>query len=470
LQDWRKAVQRWACSSGPLTLRSPISICAIIVLPEDTSHRMTMARGRKFRSTRRIPDSERSLFEQKLTGRYSRMLDRTDLLGLIRGGEDTYLEFKIRLVNIEKITAEIVALANAGGGAMVFGVNDQRRLEGLDDPEQVEEQLIDICRNQIKPPLLPRIDKVSFDNAVRIVVLQVDDRRAPHCTADNRYYLRIGSTKREADGNEIAELFGRSRVASFEDLPLVRADVEEVDEALVWSYVRDLEGDLFREPPGFPTGTAMRDLGLASDYGAGITPTLAGLLLFGRNAAVQRMVPQNQTVLVRYSGNDVHSPTIERTELFGNLASQYDRALGFIKRYVDLWDARPPRPAHSEGGEPIRARANYPRGPVNEALANMLAHRNYSIVGSPSRILIFEDRMEIVNPSRNGDTIKKAVDYGVASRQNPRLHHVLTSPEYGLEQVHRGIPALRRDYYSFSRREPRISLLGDEFRMELAGI
>src|SRR5215470_20058579 len=111
-----------------------------------------MARGRKFRPARRIPDSERSLFEQKLNGRYSRTLDRNDLLNLIRGGEDTYLEFKIRLVNTEKITAEIVALANAGGGAMVFGVNDQRRIEGLDDPEEVEEQLIEICRAAIKPP------------------------------------------------------------------------------------------------------------------------------------------------------------------------------------------------------------------------------------------------------------------------------------------------------------------------------
>ena len=175
-----------------------------------------MARGRRFRTTRRSPESERSLFEQKLTGRYSRTLDRTDLLGLVRGGEDTHLEFKIRLVNTEKIIAEIVAMANAGGGAIIFGVNDQRRLEGLDDPELVEEQLIDICRNQIKPPILPRIDKVSFDNAVRIVVLEVDDRRAPHQTPDNRFFIRIGSTKREADGSEIAALFARSRAASFE--------------------------------------------------------------------------------------------------------------------------------------------------------------------------------------------------------------------------------------------------------------
>ena len=44
-----------------------------------------MSRGKKFRAQRRIPDTERSLFEQKLSGRYSRTLDRTDLLNLIRG-------------------------------------------------------------------------------------------------------------------------------------------------------------------------------------------------------------------------------------------------------------------------------------------------------------------------------------------------------------------------------------------------
>src|SRR5438132_976628 len=142
-----------------------------------------MARNKKFRPTRRIPDTERSLFEQKLTGRYTRTLDRTDLLNLVRGGEDTHLEFKIRLVNMDKIAAEIVAMANTGGGAILFGVNDQRRVEGLDDPEQVEDELIDICRHQIKPAILPRLDKVAFDNGTRIVVLQVDDRRAPYAGA-----------------------------------------------------------------------------------------------------------------------------------------------------------------------------------------------------------------------------------------------------------------------------------------------
>ena len=432
-----------------------------------------MARGRKFRSTRRIPDTERSLFEQKLTGRYSRTLDRNDLLSLIRGGEDTHLEFKIRLVNTDKVVAEIVALANAGGGAIVFGVNDQRRLEGLDNPEQVEEQLIEICRNQIKPPVFPRIDKVAYDNGTRIVVLQVDDRRAPHQTPDNRYFIRIGSTKREAEGAEIAALFARSRVASFEDMPLINAAVEDVDEALVWSYVRDLEGETFREPSGFPTAQPLHDLRLAANYGGSVAPTLAGMLLFGRAAVVQQIAPQSQISITRFSGTDTTSPVVERAEFFGNLTKLFDNALFFLKRYVDLWDARPPRISAQSNDKkelPIPARSNYSRSAVLEGLTNLLVHRDYSVVGSSARVWIFDDRLEFINPYRiNGATLK-SIQYGATEYRNPRLHHIFTSSEYGIEPAARGIPALRRAHHAFTHREPRISLPGDEFRLELYGV
>jgi ATP-dependent DNA helicase RecG len=413
------------------------------------------------------------MFEQKLNGRYSRTLDRTDLLNLIRGGEDTYVEFKIRLVNTEKVTAEIVALANSGGGVIIFGVNDQRRLEGVDDPEQVEEMLIDICRNQIKPALLPRIDKVSYDSGIRVVVLQVDDRRGPHSALDNRYYIRIGSTKREADGDELAQLFTRFRCAHFEDLPLVASTVEDVDEALVWSYIRDIEGQAFREPDGFPTGQALRDLRLAVDYGARITPTVAGFLLFGTNSSVQAIIPQSQIELVRYSGGDSRSAVVERAQFFGNVGSLFDQGLSFIKRYVDLWESRPARAILGlpEGAaDPIPCRANYPKDPVTEALTNLIVHRSYSTIAQPSRVLIFDDRLEFINPFKNEDDTKKSIEYGVAAKPNPRLHRVFTSAEYGLERIRRGIPALRRAHHAFSKREPRISLQADEFRLELRGI
>ncbi len=316
--------------------------------------------------------------------------------------------------------------------------------------------------------LLETAAAYAFDNGARIVVLQVDDRRAPHSTPDHRYFVRIGSTKREADGSEIAALFSRSRSASFEDMPLVDADIADLDEALVWSYARDLEGELFHQPAGFPTARVLRDLSLAVDYGMSLTPTLAGFLLFARSEAVEQIVGQNKLLLTRYSGRDASAPVVERVELRGNLTRVFERALSFIRRYVDLWDTRPARA--SIGNDPVPARANYPRSAVIESLTNMLAHRDYAMVEPPSRTLIFDDRIEMINPSRAEAATKKSVEYGAISRPNPRLHHIFTRAEYGLERAERGVPALRRAHFQFARREPRISLLGDEFRIELYGI
>src|ERR1044071_8376894 len=100
-----------------------------------------MAR-RRFRSNQRHePTTERS-FQEYILSTPGPQTSRTELLRLIRGCEDTFLELKVKLSNTEKIAQEIVALANTGGGVIVFGVNDQMRVEGLDDPERVQDDLL----------------------------------------------------------------------------------------------------------------------------------------------------------------------------------------------------------------------------------------------------------------------------------------------------------------------------------------
>src|SRR5881392_3778722 len=132
-----------------------------------------MAR-RKFRSNQRHePTTERS-FQEYILSTPGPQTSRIELLRLIRGGEDTFLELKVKLSNPEKIAQEIVALANTGGGLIVFGVNDQMRVEGVDDPESVQDELARICREDIQPPLVPFIDRVAMDNGRRIVAVEID--------------------------------------------------------------------------------------------------------------------------------------------------------------------------------------------------------------------------------------------------------------------------------------------------------
>src|SRR2546430_9732873 len=129
-----------------------------------------MAR-RRFRSNQRHePSTERS-FQEYLSSIPAPQTSRTELMRMVRGGEDTFLELKVKLSNPEKIAQEIVALANTGGGLIVFGVNDQMRVEGVDDAESVQDELGRVCSEENQPPPLPVIRPISFYRGRRIVPL-----------------------------------------------------------------------------------------------------------------------------------------------------------------------------------------------------------------------------------------------------------------------------------------------------------
>ncbi|MBC8031587.1 MAG: putative DNA binding domain-containing protein [Pyrinomonadaceae bacterium] len=435
-----------------------------------------MAR-RRFRSNQRHePATERS-FQEYYLSTPAPQTTRTELLRLIRGGEDTFLELKVKLSNSEKIAQEIIALANTGGGVMIFGVNDQLRIEGVDDPESVQEELVRICREDIEPPLFPYIDRIAFDNGRRIVALDIEGKRRPYRTHDGRFYLRIGSEKREATAEELASLFDEARPIRFESLPALGAAISDIDEAHLWSFVREFAGDAFENPSanGYPTAEVLaRDLLLASEHRGEMVPTVAGLLLFGRDDRVAELLPRSEVTAARFAGDTIQSPVVERIKITGNLLSVYEASLRFIKRYSDLWDARPKTfPAADIADSPVAARANYHRNSVSEALCNLLVHRDLGLRDQSTRLQIFDHSIELINPRRTAGfspVAQKAIRYGIPQRLNPHLAAVFLSPGYGVETSQGGLPMLLRESRLFSNRRTEIIAINDEFRLRIHGI
>ncbi len=276
-----------------------------------------MAR-RRFRSNQRHePSTERS-FQEYYLSTPAPQTSRTELLRLIRGGEDTFLELKVKLSNSEKIAQEIVALANTGGGVMIFGVNDQLRIEGVDDPESVQDELVRICREDIEPSLIPFIDRIAFDNGRRVVALDIEGKRRPYRTHDGRFFIRIGAEKREATSEELSALINDARPFGFENLPVSGATTADIDEAHLWSFVREFEGDAFENAgaSGYPTTTVLeRDLLLATEHAGDVVPTVAGLLLFGRDDRVRELLPRSAVTATRFAGDSIQSPVIERLSI-----------------------------------------------------------------------------------------------------------------------------------------------------------
>ena len=437
-----------------------------------------MAR-RKYRSTQ--PVTERSFLEYLSTP--ALQTSRIELLRLVRGGEDTYLELKVKLSNPEKIAQEIVALANTGGGVMVFGVSDQLRVEGVDDPEDVRDEVVRICREQISPQLVPYIDLIAFDNGRRVVAVEIEGKRRPYQTRDDgRYFIRIGADKREASREELSALLDEARPLRYENIVVAGASDADIDEAHLWSFVREFAGDAFDSDPNardYPTAEVLkRDLLLAAGNMGEAVPTVAGLLLFGRDERVAELLPRSAVTAIRYAGDNVQEAEIERVELTGNLHTIYEAAMRFIARYCDLLETRP-RGRHTSTRQavpddtPIAARANYQRAAVGEAISNALVHRDLALRDHTTRLLVFDHSIEILNPRRTAGfapPAQRAIRYGVPQQLNPQLAAIFRSPAYGLDLPRGGLPMLLRHARLFSGRRADINAFNDEFRLRLYGV
>ncbi|HBR57739.1 MAG TPA: hypothetical protein DEA22_09775, partial [Blastocatellia bacterium] len=76
---------------------------------------------RKFRHSPRYDSSPELSHQEYILNQPAQVTTRSEIVRLIRGGEDTYLELKVKLSNAERITQAIIALANTDGGTIIFG-------------------------------------------------------------------------------------------------------------------------------------------------------------------------------------------------------------------------------------------------------------------------------------------------------------------------------------------------------------
>jgi predicted HTH transcriptional regulator len=288
--------------------------------------------------------------------------------------------------------------------------------------------------------------------------------------------VRTGAEKHEATGDELAALLDEAKPFAFENLPALGANIDDIDEAHLWSFMRGFSAGAFDEKTvkGYPTGEILeRYLLLATDSTRGLVPTFAGLLLFGNDESVRRLLPQSTITMTHFSGDTNQSPVIERIELAGNLATVYEAVLKFIDRYVDLWDARPGLTRTIDQAADVPARANYQRASVCEAVANALVHRDLALREIKTRIHIFDRAIEFVNARRSAGFAlsgARAIKFGVQQRLNPQIASVLANPAYGLTLPNGGVPMLLKQARAFSGRLPDIVALNDEFRLRIHGV
>lgn len=352
------------------------------------------------------------------------MITLDELLDMIRLGEDSGAEFKEVRFSGERVTApsrdklarEISAMANAKGGWLVLGVDDNpRKVLGIpvDRLDALNRFVEDTCNDAIKPPVV--VDTYrrelpdELGNPVPVLALRVDQSPYVHQTGDGHFY-RVGSSVRAMQTDWVLRLHQErslTRIKRFEELPVPHTGMQTLREELWRRFVSSRENDA-------EVALLKRNL-LAKNADGVVQASVLGLLMCSEEP--RRHLPNSYIQAVRYRGTSQDSHfQVDAKDLIGPLDRQVQEAMVFFRLNQRV-------AATKETG-----RTEYPQfseKAVLEAIVNAVAHRDYSVDHSHTRFFLFDDRLEIYSPGSlvNSMTVE-SMRYRTATR-NERVTNLL---------------------------------------------
>ncbi len=107
-----------------------------------------------------------------------------ELLELIEEGENIQCEFKRKFSTPEKIAREMLAFANTKGGYLLFGVDDNKKIIGVESEKETTELVKDTALNYCEPPINYIIEYKEV-NGKEIVIVEVSESKTkPHRLQD----------------------------------------------------------------------------------------------------------------------------------------------------------------------------------------------------------------------------------------------------------------------------------------------
>jgi ATP-dependent DNA helicase RecG len=139
-------------------------------------------------------------------------MTHTELLEIIRNGENSGVEFKRDDVQNHDIAKELVAFANLEGGIVLLGVEDDGSISGITRPEKIlEEWVMTACRDKIRPGLIPFYELVKdVEPGKDVAIVRVSRGFDVHTlwhNNKNAYFIRVGTQSREPTPQELERLF-----------------------------------------------------------------------------------------------------------------------------------------------------------------------------------------------------------------------------------------------------------------------
>jgi ATP-dependent DNA helicase RecG len=316
-------------------------------------------------------------------------------------GESHFREFKSALEGrpenkrprqTKSICADIgealVSFANADGGTILIGVEDDGSITGIPHAEDDIQMMLNstqthVYQNQQLP--LTIASKLILDDKTILYFSVNKGTTMIYQLPDGRCVRRRDKSTMPASADQIQ--FERQEVRSRE------YDSQFVDGAFVTDLdIKLLQGIADQYIKGLSIERYLQQIGLAEYSQNGLRLKRAALLLFATD--IDRWHPRSQVRFLKVNGTNLEvgekynviSDDIVKGNIFELIIKSWEHLRSYLAYKTEFG-------ANSQ----FEQKYIYPEDAVREAILNALAHRDYSTTNA-IEIYIFNDRMEIKSP------------------------------------------------------------------------
>jgi ATP-dependent DNA helicase RecG len=363
----------------------------------------------------------------------------------------------------QALAETLVAFANTDGGTIVLGYDERGKPTAGMMPEDVESTLREAAA-RTTPPVRAALE--SGSGAGPQLLIRVPRSMDMHSLADGRVFVRVAGENRALTGDEIRNLAQSKATGDYEAEIVPGATLADFDDEMVAEYVAKREARTRRkielESNDAKGATQLlKDIGALDQRGH---PTVAGILLFGKNP--QTFLPQSGVVFVKFPGVEPRGEAGRvgygrREEINGPLARVIERTWQVVFEEMRVG-------AIVKGLEREEV-LEYPEFAVREALVNAVCHRDYRLRGRRIEVRKYADRLEIISPGGLAGFITLDNIIEEHFSRNPRLVQGLFQWGY-IEELGLGIDRMIEDMVAAGHPTPKFNATAYNFTVVMSNV
>ena len=245
------------------------------------------------------------------------------------------------------------------------------------------------ARSSLPPILSP---ETVGDRLVLVVWAPASEMR-PHRAPDasggsRRYWIRLGSATVDAEqrGDLIRGLIQQTARVPWDDRRMPDARVEDIREAKVREYLRDIRSGLLDEPNAREVYRRMRITAPVNDHEV---PKNAGLLFFSNDPV--NWFRGAKIEVVQFAADRAGDVQEERT-FGGGLVDQLRDCLNYLENFSTYHLQK------QRDRSQVRGWVSYPLPALRETLVNAVYHRGYDVdQPEPTKVYLYPSRVEVIS-------------------------------------------------------------------------